>query len=199
MKKTLMMSMITLALLTTTITADEIKEQISEALKAYDEKDYKGAIEELKFVMAQLEELKSTENSKLLPDPLDGWKFKATKSDGAGAAMAMFGGGGSSMSGKYIKDKERIDIEITANSPIMGMMNMAISNPAMISNDPTMKLYRYKRIKGVKKTEKDSVEITLLLTNQLMIKITGKNLKDEKVLKEYLDEMDMKKIKEELL
>ncbi len=200
MKKTLMMSMTALALLTTTVTADEIKEQISEAIKAYDEKDYKGAIEELKFAMAQIEELKSEENSKLLPEPLEGWKFKATKSEGAGAAMAMFGGGGgSSMSGKYLKEKERIDIEITANSPMMAMMNMAISNPAMISSDPTMKLYRYKRIKGVKKTEKNSIEITLLLTSQLMIKITGSNLKDEKVLKKYLDEMDMKKIKEELL
>lgn len=193
------MSMTALALLTTTVTADEIKEQISEAIKAYDEKDYKGAIEELKFVMAQLEELKSAENSKLLPEPLEGWKFKSTKGAGDAAAMAMFGGGGSSMSGKYTKEKEKVSIEITANSPMMAMMNMAVSNPAMITSDPSMKVYRYKRIKGVKKTEKESVEITLLLTSQLMIKVTGTNLKDVKTLEKYLDEMDMKKIKAELL
>lgn len=200
MKRTLLISMTTLALLSTTLFAgDEIKEQIEEAVKAYDEKDYKGAIEELKYAVAQLEELKSKDNSKLLPKPLDGWKFKETKGNGDAAAMAMFGGGGTSMSGQYIKEQEKVSIEITANSPMMAMMNMAVSNPAMISSDPSMKLYRYKRIKGVKKTEKESIEITLLLTSQLMIKVTGTKLKDEKTLKKYLDGMDMKKIKEELL
>jgi len=202
MKKIIMTSLTTIALLTTLtpLMADEITEQINEGIKAYNEKDYKGAIDELKYALAQIEELKSSENSKLLPKALEGWKFKETQGDGVGAAMAMFGGGGgSSMSGQYLKEEERIDIEITANSPMMAMMNMAISNPAMISSDPSMKLYRYKRIKGVKKTEEGSVEITLLLTSQLMIKMTGKNLKDEKILKKYLDEMDMKKIKEELL
>ena len=200
MKKTLLSTITILALMSTMLYADEITEQINEAVKAYEEKDYKGAIEELKYAVAQLEELKSNENSKLLPKALDGWKFKETKGDGTAAAMAMFGGGGgSSMTGQYTKEEERVDIEITANSPMMGMMNMAISNPAMISSDPSMKLYRYKRIKGVKKTEKDSIEITLLLSSQLMIKVKGSNLKDEKILKEYLDGMDMKKIKEELL
>lgn len=199
MKKTLMMTMTILALLITTVTADEIKEQLSEAIKAYDAKDYKGAIEELKFVMAQLEELKSTENSKLLPKPLDGWKVKEAKANGEAVVMAMFGGGGSSISGQYIKEQEKISIEITVNSPMMAMMNMAISNPAMISSDPSMKVYRYKRIKGVKKIKKGNVEITLLLTSQLMLKLTGTKLKDEKTLEKYLDLMDMKKIKEELL
>ena len=81
----------------------------------------------------------------------------------------------------------------------MAMMNMAISNPAIITSDPSMKVYRYKRIKGVKKTEKESVEITLLLTSQLMIKLIGTKLKNVKTLEKYLDAMDMKKIRAELL
>ena len=199
MKKILIKSLTILTLLTTsTLVADEVTDQINEGLKAYEEKDYKGAIEELKFALAQIEELKKKENNKLLPEPLDGWTFKESKDDGGAVIMAMFGGG-SSMKGTYEKKDERVDVEIVANSPLIAMVNMAITNPAIISNDPDTKLYRYKRIKGIKKKEKESVEITLVLAGQIMIKLTGKKLKDEKVLEKYLDEMDMKKIKEELL
>ena len=200
MKKILIKSLTVLTLLTTSsLMADEITDQINEGLKAYEEKDYKGAIEELKFALAQIEELKSKENNKLLPKPLKGWTFKESKDKGGAAVMAMFGGGGSSMKGDYEKDNEHVEIEIVANSPLIAMVNMAITNPAMISNDPSSELYRYKRIKGIKKKEKDMIEITLVMVGQIMIKLTGKKLKDEKVLEGYLDSMDMKKIKEELL
>ena len=78
-------------------------------------------------------------------------------------------------------------------------MGMMIKNPAMISADDSMEPYRYKRIKGVKKTKGNRVEITLLISGQIMLKVEGKNLKDKAVLKQYLDAMDISKLKAELL
>lgn len=201
MKKTLILSMTTWALLSSTpLIADEITTQITEGLKAYKEKDYKGAIEELKFAMAQLEELKKKKNSQLLPLALEGWTAKAIKDDGEAAAMAMFGmGAGSSMKSLYSKGKEKIIIEVVANSPLLAIINMSINNPAMLTSQKGMKVYRYKRIKGMKKTEENKIEITLVLSGQIMIKITGENLKNEATLEKYLDVIDMKKLKEELL
>jgi hypothetical protein len=62
-----------------------------------------------------------------------------------------------------------------------------------------MSPYRYKRIKGVKKVDKNSTEITLSVIGQIMIKITGTKLKDQAVLEQYLDTIDIDKLKAELL
>ena len=178
--------------------ADEITDQIKTALTAYEDKDYRTAVDELKFVTAQLEKLKSEQNQKLLPEPLKGWKIEESNNADNQMAMAMMGGG-TSMRGTYLRDKEVVEIEILANSPLMAMMTMMINNPAMMAADNKIKPFRYKKSKGMKKTEGKTTEITLLLAGQIMIKVTGENLKDDTVLKDYLDAIDMGKLKEALL
>ena len=69
----------------------------------------------------------------------------------------------------------------------------------MAAADENTKPYRYKRIKGIKKTEGTNTEITLLLVGQIMLRIDGENLKDTAILEQYLDAMDMKALKESLL
>ncbi len=202
MKKLLIIGMLALPTFASSMLyADDISDQINEGLKAYEAKDYKTAVDELKFVTAQLQKLDAAENQKLLPAPLKGWT--AEKVDNSGQmAMSMLGGG-SSMKASYTKkgekETEQVDIEIAANSPILAMMSMMINNPAVLSADNSMSPYRYKKIKGVKKVDKNSTEITLSVIGQIMIKITGKKLKDQAVLEQYLDAIDIDKLKSELL
>ncbi|RTZ64988.1 MAG: hypothetical protein DSZ29_04855 [Aquificaceae bacterium] len=186
------------ALLSSPLFADEITDQINEGLKAYETKDYKGAVDELKFATAQLEKLAYEENKKLLPDAIDGWEKQKIKNSNNQMAMSIMGGG-TSIKGRYKKDKEQVDIEVVANSPLLAMISMMLKNPAMISADDSMEPYRYKRIKGVKKTKGNRVEITLLIAGQIMLKVEGRNLKDKAVLKQYLDAIDINKLKEKLL
>jgi len=49
------------SLLNTAVFADEISDQITAGLEAYNEKDYKTALEELKFVTAQIQQLNQEE------------------------------------------------------------------------------------------------------------------------------------------
>ena len=199
MKKILLVGMLVLpTLISTPVWADKITDQINDGLKAYEEKDYKAAIDELKFVTAQLQKLEAAENQKLLPPALEGWTLKKTDNSSNQMVMSMMGGG-ASMKARYSKGQERVDIEIVANSPILAMMRMMMNNPAMMAGKADTEPYRYKRIKGMKKTGKTETEITLSIAGQIMLKITGKNLKDVAVLEQYLDAMDMKKLKASLL
>jgi len=59
--------------------ADEISDQIEVGLKAYADKDYKLALDELKYAEAQIQEMVNKENEALLPEPLDGWTAKDAK------------------------------------------------------------------------------------------------------------------------
>ena len=198
MKKILLAGLLTLPMLMSTpLLADEIEDQIQAGLKAYQDKDYKIAVDELKFAMAQVEKLAQMDNQKLLPPALDGWTMK-TDDSGAQTAMSMMGGG-TSIGANYTRGNENIHIQIIANSPMIAMVGMMINNPMMAAADENTKPYRYKRIKGVKKTEGSNTEITLLLVGQIMLRLDGEDLKDTAALEQYLDTMDMKALKEALL
>ncbi|MDQ7084546.1 MAG: hypothetical protein Q9M36_06285 [Sulfurovum sp.] len=199
MKKTLLSSLTALAILSTSaLHADEIIDQMNTAIEAYKDKDYKGAMDELKFTIAQMQKLDDAENQKLLPSALDGWSM-TIGDNGTQAAMSMLGGGGTSIEANYSKDNESINIQILANSPMISMMSMMINNPMIAQSDPSTEAYRYKRIKGIKKKDGSTTEITLLIVGQIILKLSGTNLKDDAVLEQYLDVIDIKKLKSSLL
>jgi len=198
MTKTTTLRTISLAILiSSSLYADKVTDQIQTAMESYENKEYKLAIDDLKFAIAQIEKLDSEENKKLLPAPLEGWTVKAGDSS-TQAAMSMMGGG-TSIQGIYTRGSEQVDISIIANSPMLAMVGMMINNPTLLATDPNTEPFRYKRIKGVKKKEGGTTEITLILAGQIMIRLTGENLKDDAVLEQYLDAMDMKKLKMSLL
>jgi hypothetical protein len=198
MKKIIITTLTVLPLLLAApVWADEISDQIKTGLKAYEDKDYKTAVEELKFVTAQLTELKSKEDHKLLPKALDGWTTKAIDSSNNQRAMAMLGGG-AMMKSRYERNKESIEIEIVANSPMIAAMTVMM-NPMMLAGNKTTKPYRYNKAKGIIKKDRKITEITLVIAGQIMLKLTGKNLEDDAILKQYLETIDMKKLKETLL
>lgn len=198
MKKLLLAGLVTLPMLmSTSLMADDIEDQIQAGLKAYQNKDYKIAVDELKYAMAGLEKLAQNDNQKLLPPALDGWTMKVDD-DTVQTAMSMMGGG-TTIGANYTLDTQTVHIQIIANSPMISVVSMMINNPMMVSMDENTKPYRYKRIKGVKKTEGSNTEITLLLVGQIMIRIDGENLKDAAVLEQYLDNIDMNALKEALL
>ena len=198
MKKILLSTLASLTLVSTVTFADEIVDQMNEAIKAYQEKDYKGAMDELKFITAQLQKLDAAENQKLLPEPLEGWTLEQSNDDGGQAMMSMLGGG-TSMQATYRKGNESVEIQILANSPMIAMMSMAMNNPALMASDPNTTPYRYKRNKGMKQTEGTNTEISLLISGQVLLKLSGDNLKDDSVLEKYLDKIDLKELKSSLL
>ncbi len=162
-------------------------------------KTIKRRVEELKFVTAQLQQLQQAEIQKLMPKALEGWTEKESK-DNNQAAMAMLGGmTGTTMKSEFQRSRERVIIEVMANSPMMQMMSMMLKNPAMMAGQKNTKPYRYKKAKGMIKTENNKTEITLMLAGQILIKATGRQLEDDAVLKEYLEQLDFSKLKEALL
>lgn len=177
--------------------ADEITDQIELGLKAYGEKDYKLALEELKYAEAQLQEKVNKENSSLLPEPLEGWDAKDVKT----TSMAM-AGGGTMMSREYARGKQNMKIEIAANSPLLGMMSMMMKNPMMMSANPDTKPYRYKRNKGMMEMKNGKLSAKLLLAGQIMLSLELQDRdkdrlkeKGKEVIEQYLDKMDLAKIK----
>jgi len=172
--------------------ADEVADQIQAGLDAYGHQDYRLAVEELNYALAQIQQKLNASNATLLPEPLAGWS--ADPVDNTSAAMALMGGG-TNMSRTYRRDDQSVEISIIANSPMVAGMMAMISNPMVIASNPDMKPYRYQRLKGIQETSGDTLSITLGMGGQVMIKLEGRGLKDEKVLEDYLSAMDFKRIR----
>jgi hypothetical protein len=164
-------------------------------LEAYQANDYKVAIEELKYAVAQIQEKLNAANNTLLPDPPAGWT--ASEVENASAGMAMMGGG-THMSRSYQKGEQSVEISIMAGSPMITGGLAMINNPMLLASDPSIKPYRYKRSKGMKQISEGSIEITLALAGQIMVQLSGEGV-DEPTLEKFLDGMNFTAIQESLL
>lgn len=185
-------------LLTTSISAsaDGVEDQINLGLESYKNKDYKAAVDDLNYAIAEIQEKLNSKNATLLPEPLDGWSATEVENNSAGMAMM---GGGTHMSRSYKHDSASVEISITSGSPMVAGALMMINNPMMLSSSPDMKPYRYKRIKGMQQVSGNRIEITLALAGQIMVQIKATNLANRSVIEQYLDAMDFDQIQSALL
>ena len=173
--------------------ADDVKDQIEEAIKAYEKDDYNMAITALDSASTLIRQKKGELVSKLLPKALDGWEAGEAKS--SAAASGMFGGGISakrSYTRKTDAGKESITISITTDSPLIQTMGMMFSNPMFMGQDN--KLMVIDGEKAIANARDNS--LTSMVANKVMVKIDGDKKVKPEVLKEYFKTIDFKAIKE---
>jgi len=173
--------------------ADDVSDQIDEAVKAYEKEDYNTAITALDSASTLIRQKKGELVSKLLPEPLDGWQSDEGKSSAAAAGMF---GGGISAEKRYTRKTdgktETITISITTDSPLIQTMGMMFSNPMFMGQDNKLIV-----INGEKTiaNERDN-SLTSMIANKVMVKIDGDKNVAVDALKEYFKSIDFKAIKE---
>jgi hypothetical protein len=176
--------------------ADEILEAMTEAIEAYKEKEYGEAAESLDYAKQLIQQLRSENIMKFLPEPLPGWESKTAQTQ----SMGMLGG----MSGvekKYSKPgtgdqgRKSITINIMADSPMMQGM-MAMFNPAYAGAQGG-KLQKIKRNKAMVKYDPDSRrgEANVMVDKSYIVSIKGNSI-DKEDLMNYAEAIDYKGLKD---
>src|SRR5580700_1912290 len=105
-----------MALVTAEVRADDVSDQINEALKAYEKHDLATAAAALDAASNLVRQAKAEAWKGMLPEPLPGWT--ATDAESTTVGNAMFGGG-SSVSRTYRRADQSLDIAFIADSPMM--------------------------------------------------------------------------------
>ena len=176
--------------------ADEILDSINEAIEAYKEKEYAEAAESLDYAKQLIQQMRSENIMKFLPEALPGWESKTAETQ----SMGMLGG----MSGvqkEYFKpgtgnqDRKRITINIMAESPMLQGM-MVMFNPAYAGAQGG-KLQKIKRNKAIVKYDPDSRsgEANVLVKKSYIVSIKGNSV-DQKDLLDYAEAVDYKGLKD---
>ena len=148
-----------------TAQADDIKEALEEALKAYNQGDMSGTKENLGYATQLLNEKSADALTKALPAPLPGWEADEAQSSSAGAALF---GGGLQASRTYNKDDHYIEVEIVGDSPMLSQMMVVMTNPALAGS--MGKAIKVGKQRGI---QDDNGKIMLIINNRFMISVEG--------------------------
>lgn len=177
-----------------TVLADDVSDQVDEAMKLYKEGKYSQAASELEFAVQQIRE-KQAENLKdIFPAPLQGWKADMPE---VGAAGAMMLGGGVTASIRYYKssakhpdkkmpvygmeeedsddgEETEIRLEIVTDSPLLQGMLPLFSNPALAGSQGG-KVTKVKGYRGILKKQGDDggAELSLVVANKILVTLRG--------------------------
>ncbi len=160
--------------------ADDILDQIAEAIAMYKEGDYSGAIAGLDFASTQIRQLLAGQAADALPAPLPGWE--AEDAETTAMSGSMFGGG-ISAERTYRKGDAHVDVQLLGESPMLQGMMMMFNNPMIMSGSGKS----LKRIKGQKAAVeydgKDrSGEIMMIVAGSVMITVRGSDVSQEDLM-----------------
>ena len=184
--------LVTILVLASTAWADEISDQIKEAIALYEAGDYAGAVSELDFAAAQIRQLQAGKYSDALPDPLPGWESEDAETTAVSGSMM---GGAVVASRDYRKSDVTAEIQILAESPMLQAIAMMFNNPMMLSSSG-MQLIKIKGQKAALEydTANRSGEIMLVVLNTVLVTVSGNNI-DQEDLKAYAEAVDYALIK----
>ena len=171
--------------------ADEVTDQLNAARKAYESGELRSAVQTLQFAVASIQEKINLSLLELLPEPLEGWNADEPQAQSGGMAAMI---AGTNLSRRYYRDDgAEVDISITADSPLLSMMTMMLSNPMLMQTDPGTRVYTHSGQRGMIKHEKDSDvwEISLMVGGKIMIQVTGRGIKDQEDVEAYLEAIDL--------
>ena len=156
--------------------ADDVTNQVNEGLAAYAKKDYETAITALEAATVLLRQVRSEIWKAFLPQAPPGWKVEASDT-GAGTF-----GIGSSVSRKYARDNESVEISLTTDSPIMQGLAAIISNPMIASAAGKTLVIGGRRMNYIKS---DNSFVTMV-ADRVLVRVQGSSGVSEDALRAFL-------------
>jgi hypothetical protein len=168
--------------LPSTARADDVTDQINEALAAYGRKDTPTAIAGLEAAVSLLRQGRAVSYGTLLPAPPSGWTADPVETLSVGTAMA---GGGVGASRKYHDGDNTVTVSILADSPLLQAMSaLASSGLAAIGGVQTQIVNGQRTI-----YIKDDSAFTAIVADKTLVRVAGRD-QPEDTLKQFLTAVD---------
>jgi hypothetical protein len=166
------------------VMADEIEDQINEALKAYSAGDLNAA----KLALDDASQMIATKNAgalgAVLPEALSGWTAEEVDSNAAGAAMF---GGGIQAGRKYVKGDTNVEINVMGDSPMLATVMPMLANSAMAAA-----MGKVTKVGKNRALQTNDGQVMLVVSNRFLVTIDGSGTMDEKM--QYANAIDYAKL-----
>jgi hypothetical protein len=173
------------ALLPTPVRADEISDALIEATKAYQVGQVAAARTAMEEALQLLAQRTAAGLGSALPAALPGWQAEKVETQTAGLA---FLGGGSQASRTYRNaGGQNVQIQVTANSPVLAQLGMIMANPAMAGA-----MGKLIHIGSQRAIQTNSNEIQMLVNNRILVVVNGNASTEDKLA--YAQAIDVTKL-----
>lgn len=157
--------------------ADDIKDAIAEALRAYDAGEYTTAAGQLDYAAQLVRQLKGGRLEAFLPQPLAGWAGAKTEM----TATSMFGGG-TSVERAYTKLDSRITVQIIGDAPMLQGLLMMFGNPAMLQGNAKLQTIKGQRAMVQMEPNGSDGELSMVVGQRFLVKISGNRVSREDLI-----------------
>jgi len=162
--------------------ADDIIDQINEALAAYDRKDLPTAMAGLEAALNLMRQSRADTYGALLPAAPDGWTADDVETVAVSVAMA---GGGTGASRKYHKGNDTVTVSILADSPLLQAMSALASSGLAAMGGMRTQIVNGRRTVYIK----DDGSFTTIVGDRVLVRVEGKGLPED-ALKQFLTAVD---------
>jgi hypothetical protein len=162
-----------------TVRADDVTDQIDEALKAYAKKDLTTATAALEAASNLIRQMRAEAWTAVLPEALSGWK--ASDPENSILGQAMFGGG-TSVSRKYSRGDDTVDVSLVTDSPMLQGLGALLGAGLLTGTDNKLVI-----IDGRKVTyTKSDNSYQTMVAGKVLVKVEGSKGVDDQTLRAYL-------------
>ena len=169
----------------------DLKGQLDEILHLIREKNYLTALEDLKFIVQQIQDLRLAEVQPLYPEAPEGWLAEAplrTSSEDDFWSRRL------EVRRKYLPSEGAGKVEIIFDfySPLLPAVTMSL-NPVYIAGDPLSEAVKMGGFPGRLQFNPDTGEgeLLLVLEEPVLLSIVGRGIKGQSVLREFASLIDL--------
>jgi hypothetical protein len=170
--------------------ADDVIDQITEALQAYQNHDTQTAITALDAASNLLRQSRADGLKRLLPQPPPGWTADAAESTAVSVAML---GGGITASRAYHNGVQRVEVQIVADSPMLQSLAQLISSPLGAIGGMKTVVIGGRRMSY---TENDRTYMALV-ADKMIVKIQGNADTPDPTLRSFIAAIDFAAIEKQ--
>ena len=170
--------------------ADDVTDQINEALKAYQNHDTQTAIAALDAASNLMRQSRADGLKKLLPPPPPGWTADAAESTAVSVAML---GGGVTASRIYHNGVQRVEVQLVSDSPMLQTMAALIASPLGAIGGMKTVVIGGRRLSY---TENGRSYITLV-ADKLIVRVEGNSDTPDVTLKSFIGVIDFAAIEKQ--
>jgi hypothetical protein len=166
MRRSIRIALFALLLLPGLARADEVSDAIDEAARAYRAGDLVAARTSLGDALQFLSQRAAVGLGAALPQALPGWR--ALPAETNAAALGMLGGGSQATRRYENGQGQHVEIQVTADSPLVAPLAMAMANPAVAG--AMGKLVRIGSQRAIQTRDND---IQMLVESRILVAVSG--------------------------
>lgn len=160
-------------------------EAIELAKKAMEAEKPGAAIAALQAAIVDVQKKQRVAILEALPKP-EGWTIEDQPANDADNALAAgLAAIGSSVTRRYVRGEDSMQVDVTANSPMVGMMSMLFNSPALVQADGG-EIVKYGAHRAIlKKAGDNRHELQLLMHDAHLIKVDASGLDADALFKVF--------------